>query len=67
MTVKRIRAGTVYRPVDDNSDPILYFGELGIDADTGAMKIGDGETPWSGLAALPTSSSSSSTVDGGTP
>ena len=46
-------------------DDLLYAS--GIDADTGAMKIGDGVTPWSSLTTLPANDSSSSNVDGGTP
>ena len=31
------------------SNPILLYGELGIEIDTQLIKIGDGVTPWSGL------------------
>ena len=31
------------------SNPILLYGELGIEIDTQLIKIGDGATPWAGL------------------
>lgn len=31
------------------SNPILLYGELGIEIDTQSIKIGDGVTPWAGL------------------
>lgn len=35
-------------------DPILAQGEFGFDTDTGAVKLGDGATAWSSLAAMTT-------------
>ena len=57
MTVERIdtrfqlRRGTTAQWAD--ADPVLAAGEPGVDLDTGALRIGDGDTVWS---ALPDSS-----------
>ena len=32
------------------NDPVLMLGEPGYETDTGKLKIGDGQTPWSSLA-----------------
>jgi hypothetical protein len=34
------------------ANPILLLGEIGVETDTGRMKIGDGATAWSSLAYL---------------
>ena len=33
----------------NNSDPVLAEGEVGVNLDTNGFKIGDGQTPWTGL------------------
>ena len=30
-------------------NPVLLIGELGIESDTGKVKLGDGSTPWNSL------------------
>ena len=30
-------------------NPVLAYGELGAESDTGVIKVGDGVTPWSDL------------------
>lgn len=35
-----------------SSNPVLSLGELGLDTDTGHVKIGDGSTHWSALGPL---------------
>ena len=32
-----------------SNNPILLEGELGIESDTGKVKLGDGSTPWNSL------------------
>ena len=32
------------------NNPILLYGELGLEIDTQLIKIGDGATPWAGLS-----------------
>ena len=34
------------------TNPILLAGEIGIEQDTGYIKIGDGSTPWNKLGYL---------------
>lgn len=36
------------------ADPILLSGEVGYETDTNSFKVGDGSTPWSGLAYFDT-------------
>jgi hypothetical protein len=68
VSVRRFRAGTHYNPPIDASDAVLGLGELGIDDETGAMKQGDGTTPFSALDPLPTVSvEAGTTITGGTP
>jgi hypothetical protein len=70
VTIKRVRAGNIYRPVDDDdSDIVLYYGELGIDADAGVAKVGDGTSPWSALDPALSSDAGGApeAIDGGTP
>lgn len=58
MTIARIRFGTRYVPVhDEDPDPVLGRGELGIDETTGEQKVGDDETSWDDLEGFP--------IDGG--
>lgn len=44
------------------NNPTLLIGELGFESDTGAVKIGDGLTAWTGLEYLVAPRSSSSVV-----
>lgn len=48
-----------------SADPVLLAGEIGIESDTNKLKIGDGETAWSGLAYFGASVASSYTLNGG--
>ena len=57
MGIKRVRAGSVFTPVDDDSDAILALGELGIDEDSGSIKVGNGTAAFNALPSLPVSSS----------
>ncbi|ACI06219.1 gp5 [Mycobacterium phage Brujita] len=52
MAIRRIRLGgiTVW-PVAAVADPVLRKDEVAIDTDTGVIKVGDGETAFSGLPA----------------
>jgi hypothetical protein len=47
-------------------DPTLAAGEFGVETDTNKFKIGDGTTPWSGLAYAG-GGSTSYQIDGGLP
>lgn len=54
MTISRVRSGTINIPVEDEeSNPLLALGALGIDRSTGDLKVGDGETPWDDLDGFP--------------
>lgn len=35
-----------------NTNPILAEAELGLESDTGLLKVGDGVTPWTGLGYI---------------
>lgn len=45
-------------------DPILAQGEMGIESDTGKVKLGDGSTAWSSLDYAPLTSAPTE-IDGG--
>jgi hypothetical protein len=32
-----------------HNDPVLMLGEPGVESDTGRLKIGDGQSPWTAL------------------
>jgi hypothetical protein len=54
MTISRVRFGTINVPVeDDEVNPVLGLGALGIDRATGVQKVGDGETRWDDLPGFP--------------
>lgn len=64
--IKRLRyAGITEFPMSADN-PVLAAGEIGIDTDSGEMKLGDGATAWNDLSAI-SNGATSSTVDGGTP
>jgi hypothetical protein len=48
-------------------NPTLASGEIGYEANTNRMKIGDGVTPWVSLAYFPPNAVVDSVFDGGTP
>jgi hypothetical protein len=43
--IQRFNAAAVWA----SNNPILLEGELGIESDTGKVKLGDGLTPWNSL------------------
>jgi len=60
-------AKITYGPADQwtAENRVLPKGEIGIETATGKFKIGDGNTPWTGLSyAVPVDSASSPTVAG---
>ena len=46
---------------------VLTLGQPGYEVDTSRIKVGDGNTAWSGLAYLANGASGSGGIDGGTP
>ena len=47
-----------------SANPILAQGEMGIESDTGKIKLGDGATNWNGLSYAPLSGVPTE-IDGG--
>lgn len=47
------------------ANPILAQGELGVESDTGKVKLGDGSTAWSSLGYAPLTGTPDE-IDGGT-
>lgn len=50
-----------------NKNPTLASGEIGYEANTNRMKVGDGVTPWVALSYFPPNIVVDSVFDGGTP
>ena len=48
-----------------SANPVLAQGELGIESDTGKVKLGDGSTAWSSLSYAPLTGEPAE-IDGGT-